>query len=166
MLHACCAGYCTMTLRQRDPVWAEFVCLPAENGRAARVHCIHCEHTFAQSGATRLRSHIIGGVGVGKCVQVPDEVVAKYSGRVTAVRTQPSILAAFGSSRVLAADAAVADFLFEEGVAFVKVESPAFKRMLSAVSKCPGYSPPKRTRLSTTLLDDAHGCSKVKVELA
>ena len=30
-------------------------------------------HTFAQSGATRLRSHIIGGVGVTKCAQAPDD---------------------------------------------------------------------------------------------
>lgn len=153
-----------MVSRQKDPVWAEYVLLPAENGKAARVQCIHCDHTFAQSGATRLRSHIIGGVGVTKCAQAPDEVVAKYSGRVTAVRSQPSILAAFGSSRVLTADAAVADFVFEEGLAFAKVESPAFKRMLSAVSKCPGYSPPKRTRLSTTLLGDAYDRSKVKVQ--
>ena len=101
-----------------------------------------------------------------KCAQAPDEVVAKYSSKVTAVRSQPSILAAFGSGRVLTADTAVADFVFEEGIAFAKVECPAFKRMLSAVSKCPGYSPPKCTRLSTTLLDDAHGRSKVKVELA
>ena len=79
-------------------MWADFELLLAENGKAARLQCTHWDHTFAQAGATRLRARILGGVGVANCAQVLEEVVAKYSGRVTAVRSQPSVLAAFGSS--------------------------------------------------------------------
>ena len=52
-------------------------------------------------------------------------------------------------------DEAVSAFFFKEGIPFSKVESQAFKKMVSAV-KCsgPAYQPPNRKRLSGSLLDD------------
>jgi hypothetical protein len=152
---------------RKDKIWEEFKVLPAsEEHKTARVECLHCGKCFAHQGSSRLKSHIFGGSGVAKCLSVAASVVDKHRAVVASSvqSSQPSIRNVFGTSSTTAADEAVADFIFQEGIAFHKTETGAFKRMLGAVSKCPGYLPPKRTRLSTTLLNDAYSRSQVKVQ--
>lgn len=117
-----------MSLR-KDKIWEEFKSIEATLGqRAGRVECLHCGKEFACTGSTRLKAHIIGGVGVAKCTAVPSSVIDKHRATTpsSTASTQPSISALFGSSAIVEADASVTDFFIEEGISLKKVESGAF----------------------------------------
>ena len=69
--------------------------------------------------------------------------------------TQLSIETAFAPGAKAVADAAVARFVYAEGVAFVKTQSPYFQELLTAVGSFGrGYSAPSMKKLRTSMLDE------------
>jgi hypothetical protein len=148
----------------------------------ATVHCLYCDKTYS-GGANRIRAHLIGGdTSILKCGNVPDEVacamkvlnegkekkdrdrkirneldrLTKTAGSTKKPLQQTSIAASFSTGCKAAADAAVAQFFYANGIAFSVVESKYFKEALSAVAKCgPSYKPPTRAALSGDLLSGA-----------
>ena len=68
---------------------------------------------------------------------------------------QISIETAFAPAAKAMTDAAVARFVYAEGVPFAKVQSPYFQDMLTAVGQFGrGYKPPSMKKLRTSMLDE------------
>ena len=68
----------------------------------------------------------------------------------------PPIQRAYNRRMKTDVDAALADYMFAEGVPLMKVESPFFRELVTQVARHgPGYKLPDRRALSTTMLDAA-----------
>ena len=56
--------------------------------------------------------------------------------------SQGGIQRAFARANTTSVQAAVAKFLYKEGIPFQKVESSSFKAMVAALQEAPGFVPP------------------------
>ena len=90
-----------------------------------------------------------------KRVELDEMTHASLTGNSSDGLVQLSIEAAFLPGLKGKADAALARFLYADGVPFIKSESPYFQEMLTAVGEYGrGYAPPSMRKLRTSMLDD------------
>jgi hypothetical protein len=169
----------------RGREWEAVVVLEEATSKSnALVKCIYCRSKL-RSTATRIRQHIISslGRGVGACTGKPPKDLidaltkedhSKSEKKIEKQR-QDKLKAAAASTMTQkrltfqpsgndGANDAVAKFFFAEGIPFMKVNSPYFRDMLKAVSKAPGYTPPDRHTLATTMLDKQYKETQKLVE--
>ncbi len=154
-----------------------------------KVRCLYCKAQFLAS-ATRIRSHIINskGAGIGRCKASPpqaliDELKKIEKSKVQSQRgleirrklernfrdgklKQKCLTDSSSGACKEEADSALSRFFFAEGIPFVKASSPYFREMLLSVSKSPGYRPPDRHTIASTLLDKEYKSLKEAVSNA
>ena len=128
--------------------------------------CKLCNKRFQKLNAMRSRCHLlkINGKGVAVCSKITDAQRRLLPGGAV-VTTQAHVDNLFAPTIASDADKAIASWVFENGIAFNTLQSPAFKEMCTAVARAgPGFEPPKRTKMSTTLLASAVADVKAGVQ--
>ena len=154
---------------KKGPEWKHVVVIDqpvdaqGKNKGDPTVQCIHCKEPFQfRGGATRIRSHLLGGFGIKKCADIPpgakkalqqlhenkeveaskkrklielDKQLQRSDSDPTALGSlkQSSLTAAFSNASKATADAAVARYFYGTGTPFYHAKSPFFKEMLYQV---------------------------------
>lgn len=158
--------------RPREDDWKSHVNIVEEHGGGSyTVVCNHCQMGADggkpwKTNATRILGHLRGtGNGVRACKQIPDKLreILRGNGAAAKQAVLPNSGKAISKD---AADAAVAECFYFNGMAFNIAESEAFKKMCVAIGQVgPGYEPPSRRKLAGSLLDQAHESVRQRNEL-
>ena len=142
--------------RPRDPIWAGF----EDSLDKTKVKCKNC-HSLVSSKADRLKTHIkkcsasesreavsvrdiTGSLHQLSVPSAPKPVQQSMWGHVTST---PGVT----KEKI---DLTVAEFVYGCNLPFSVVEHPLFKAMVESLH--PGYKPPTRKTLGSTLLDRTH----------
>jgi hypothetical protein len=148
-------------LEHDDPVFQHFELYEKNSGNNYTGSCVYCKFQTKGLKAYRARAHLgkIRGKGIDICTKVPDDVYEQYKAPapVPALKaTQADADRLFGKSHQKdSTDAAVAEFFYDNAIAFNVADSDSFKNMCRKLTEAGvGYKAPHRKALSTTLLDD------------
>lgn len=152
--------------KKRGVVW-EFVEVIEEHPNNPKWKCSFCGKIY-KGAATRVTGHFFGEKGsIAACRPTAEKkqdftaALAKIKAKEntgeaesSSTPTPGTIEAALQVSSNLSTERAIANFFYENGIAFNVAESPSFKEMLRAVQgdkSC--IIPPTRRQLATKLLD-------------
>ena len=155
------------------------------NGQQMKGVCIHCMSNFSSTGSSRFVGHLCGcplvpsevkqafltlrDASAKKAAAKRDAIVLANEDAEEAKRqhtvqqtalTQTSVRTAFATAEVAAADSAIANFFYANGISFSAAsseETSLYRTMIRAIQAAPrGYVAPNRNRLAGPLLDESY----------
>ena len=151
-----------VTIEHTDPVFEHFELYEKTSGNNYTGRCMHCKVLFKGLKPGRAKAHLgkIKGKGIDFCHKVPTSVHGLYKlapALPCKPATQQQAAQLFGNTeKKNSTDAAIADFFYDNAIAFNVVDSRSFKNMCSKLNVAgETYRPPDRRALGGKLLDEA-----------
>ena len=172
-----------MRPKHAELFFIELASINPTNAQQKKGDCMHCGKSVTSTGATRFHDHLLQCVlcpaqvikgfmvlrkdtGANRIAKREVSDLAKQEAEVDAAAhddkqaslKQQKIGVGLKTSQVAAADKAIADFFYGNGIAFSAAgDNELFRTMVQAIQNAPsGYVPPNRKRLSGPLLDECY----------
>jgi hypothetical protein len=156
--------------RKSSDVW-DHAKVHSKSGSNRVIDCNYCDRKNWTVAATRFQQHLghIKGQGVTVCPGVPEDVKALFAEKpavqASTSQRQVTMGALVQPQLKAAADDAMAEFYYFNGIAFNTASSLAYKRMAAAIARAgPGYVPPTAWRLRTCLLEGCYSRVEAAVQ--